>query len=91
MSEQVEKPINAGKPWTEDEIFLIATHTPSWHNAKFLAKQLGRTTHAVQYMWCKIYWSVKQLKEFAANDTETQQYQKILNARRRAGICIRCK
>ena len=24
MNEQVEKPINAGKPWTEDEIFLIA-------------------------------------------------------------------
>ena len=90
MDEEMRKPANAGKPWTEDEIFLVATHAPSWHNANYLAKTLERTPHAVQYMWCKLYWPVKQLKELAANDTKSEQYTKILNARRKANICIRC-
>ena len=84
-----EKAVNAGKPWTEEEIFLIATHTPTWHNAKYLANYLGRTTHAIQYMWCKLYWPVKRLKEYAAKDTKSEQYAKILKARRNAQICIR--
>lgn len=91
MNEEMDKPVNAGKPWTEEEIYLIATHTPTWHNAKYLANHLGRTTHAVQYMWCKLYWSVKRLKEYAANDTQSEQYKKILSARRKAGICVGSK
>ena len=42
-------------------------------------------------MWSKLYWSVKRLKEYAANDTDSEQYTKILNARKKAKICIRNK
>lgn len=91
MNQINEKPANAGKPWTEEEIYLIATHAPTSYNAEFLAKYLQRTTHAVQYMWSKLYWSVRQLKEYAANDTDSEQYTKILNARKKAKICIRNK
>lgn len=91
MDQEGLKPVNAGKSWTEEEIFLVARHLPDWKNANYLADVLGRTPHAIQYMWCKIYWPVKRLKEFAENDTKNEQYTKILNARRKAQICIRGK
>lgn len=91
MNQEGNQPANAGKPWTEEEIFLVARHLPDWKNANYLADVLGRTPHAIQYMWCKIYWPVKRLKEYAQNDTASEQYQKILNARRKANICIRGK
>ena len=87
MSNQTS-PANAGKPWTEDEIMLIASYVPTRRNAGFLADLLGRTPHAIQYMWCKLYWPVKQLKEYAVNDSENGHYKKILNVRKRMKICI---
>ena len=88
MSNNDTKPVNAGKPWSEEDIMLIASYVPTRRNAGFLAEMLGRTPHAVQYMWCKLYWPVKQLKEYAKNDTESQQYTKLLNVRRKMKICI---
>lgn len=85
------RPVNAGKPWTQDEIDLIAGMVPNWDNGCRLAKVLGRTPHAIQYMWSKIYWPVTKLKEYAKDDTKSQQYTKILKARRKADICIRCQ
>lgn len=90
MSTDVNQmPVNAGKPWSQDEIDLIAGMVPNWSNANKLAKVLGRTPHAIQYMWSKLYWSVKTLKEYAENDTKSEQYTKLLKARRKADICIR--
>ena len=91
MDREGIKPANAGKSWTEDEIFIVASYVPNWPNANYLAQTLGRTPHAIQYMWCKLYWPVKRLKEFAAKDTRDEQYTRILNARRKAQICIRGK
>ena len=85
-----ERPVNAGKPWSQDEINLVASLVPNWDNANRLAVVLGRTPHAIQYMWSKIYWSTKTLKEYAKNDTASEHYTKILNARRSANICNRC-
>ena len=89
MSES-NKPLNAGKPWTQEEVDLVASMLPNWDNANKLAVVLGRTPHAIQYMWSKIYWSTTALKEHARNDTASEHYTKILNARRNANICIRC-
>lgn len=91
MSTNNEKPVNAGKPWSQEEIDLIAKLVPNWENANLLASVLGRTPHAIQYMWSKLYWSVKMLKEHIDSDTSSEHYQKILNARRKANICIRNK
>ena len=85
-----EKPRNAGKPWTQEEVDLVAAETPTWDNANRLAPVLGRTPHAIQYIWSKLYWSTKALKEYSRNDTASEHYTKILNARRKAHICIRC-
>ena len=84
------KPLNAGKPWSQEEVDLVASMLPNWDNANRLAVVLGRTPHAIQYMWSKIYWSTTALKEHAKNDTVSEHYTKILNARRKANICIRC-
>ena len=48
------KPLNAGKPWTQEEVDLVASMLPNWDNANRLAVVLGRTPHAIQYMWSKI-------------------------------------
>lgn len=90
MSTNSEKPVNAGKPWTQEEVDLVASTLPNWDNANRLAPVLGRTPHAIQYMWSKIYWPTKTLKQCAQNDTASEHYTKILNARRKANICIRC-
>ena len=82
-------PANAGKPWTEEDIMLIASYVPTRRNAGFLAEVLQRTPHAIQYMWSKLYWPVKTLKEYAANDTASGHYRKILNVRKTMKICIK--
>ena len=84
-----ETPANAGKPWTEEDIMLIASYVPTRRNAGFLAELLQRTPHAIQYMWSKLYWPVKQLQEYASNDTKSGHYQKILTVRRKMKICIK--
>lgn len=88
MNNPNETPANAGKPWTEEELMLIASYVPTKYNAKILANLLQRTPHAIQYMWCKLYWPVKQLQEYASNDTKSGHYTKILNVRRKIKICI---
>lgn len=82
------KPENAGKPWTEEEMFLVASYTPTWSNIQMLAKHLKRTPHAIQYFYCKLYTKSTILKEYAKDDTKSEQYAKILKVRREADIAI---
>ena len=53
--EEPKKPKNAGKPWTEEDMFLVGSFAPTWRNICWLAERLGRTPHAVQYLLCKMY------------------------------------
>lgn len=82
------KPVNAGKPWTEEEMFLVGSYIPTWNNVCWLAKKLGRTEHAIQFFYCKLYSKTTTLKEWAKDDTKTEQYQKILNVRRKLDLSI---
>ena len=82
-------PVNAGKPWTYEEMLLIAGYVPTKHNITFLANQLGRTSHAVQYMFCKIYSKSSSLKEAIQNkESESLQYTNALKVRQALGISI---
>ena len=29
-----EKPVNAGKPWTEEDMFFVGSFAPTWRKAK---------------------------------------------------------
>ena len=84
-----EKPVNAGKPWTYEEMLLIASYVPTRHNIKFLAEQLGRSFHAVQYMFCKIYTKSSSLKEAVKNkESESLQYTNALKVRHALSLQI---
>lgn len=82
------KPENHNKPWSKDQIRYVAAHVPTEENCDKLAKILGRTEHAIQYMWCKLYMRTSDLKELAKpeNDTKTQQYKMILEVRKETKI-----
>lgn len=86
------EPRNAGKPWSKEDIYLVGSYVPTWENAKTLAKHLGRTEHAIQYMWCKLYTRTSVLKEWAKpeNDTKTHQYKMILEVRKELDLQIGC-
>ena len=84
-----EQPINAGKPWTYEEMLLIAGYVPTRHNIKFLADQLGRSFHAVQYMFCKIYTKSSILKDAVENkESESLQYTNALKVRQALSLQI---
>ena len=83
-----EKPVNAGKPWSEEEMFLVASYLPTWKNVCMLAEHLGRTKHAIQYFYCKLYSKTTKLKEWSKDDTKTEQYSKILKVRKELDIVI---
>lgn len=84
-----EKPVNAGKPWTEEDMFFVGSFAPTWRNICWLADRLGRTPHAVQYLLCKMYCKTTDLKEWAKIDTsKSEQAKKILKVRRELGIAI---
>lgn len=87
MSNQ-EIPVNAGKPWSEEDLILIASYVPSRRNAGHLAELLRRTPHAVLYMWKKLYWPLDQLKEYANNSDDNSQYKKLLKVRKRFKILM---
>ena len=79
--EEREKPVNAGKPWTEEDMFFVGSFAPTWRNICWLADRLGRTPHAVQYLLCKMYCKTTDLKEWAKVDTSKseQAIQKRIN------------
>ena len=80
---------NAGKPWTYEEMLLIASYVPTKHNIKFLADQLGRSFHAVQYMFCKIYEKPSKLKEdIKTKESKSMQYTNALKVRQAIGLQI---
>ena len=83
-----QKPVNAGKPWTEEEMFLVGSYVPTWNNVIMLANHLGRTPHAIQFFYCKLYSKTTTLKEWAKDDTKTEQYSKILKVRKQLDISI---
>lgn len=81
--------VNAGKPWTYEEMLLIASYVPTKHNIKFLANQLGRTPHAVQYMFCKIYTKSGKLKnDIETKESKSMQYTNALEVRQAIGLQI---
>lgn len=83
------KPVNAGKPWDYQDILLVARTAPNWDNADALTRILGRSHHAIQYLWSKLYMSTTDLKKWAEVDTsKSEQAKKILKARRETRICI---
>ena len=76
------KPVNSGKPWTYEEMLLIAGYVPTKHNIKFLADQMGRSYHAVQYMFCKIYEKSSSLKkDIETKESKSMQYTNALKVR----------
>ena len=83
-----QKPVNAGKPWTEEEMFLVGSYIPTWNNVIMLAKHLGRTPHAIQFFFFFLYSKTSTLKKWASDDTKTEQYKKILNVRRKLDLSI---
>lgn len=83
------KPINAGKPWSYEEMLMIAGYVPTKHNIRFLADQLGRSYHAVQYMFCKIYEKSSSLKEDIKNkESKSMQYTNALKVRQAINLQI---
>lgn len=83
------KPVNAGKPWTEEEMYLVASYVPTWRNIQMLAKHLGRTEHAIQFFYCKLYSKTSRLREqIAVYDTKSEQFAKILKIRKELDIAI---
>lgn len=87
---ETNTPENAGKPWTKEDIYLVASYAPTYRNAEQLAKHLGRTEHAIQYMWCKLYTKTSTLKQWAKpeNDTKTHQYKMILEVRKELDLQV---
>ena len=84
-----QTPVNAGKPWTEEEMRLVASFAPTWRNIQMLAKCLGRSVHAIQYFYCKLYMRTSALKkQILVYDTKSEQFAKILKIRREFGIAI---
>lgn len=84
-----QKPANAGKPWSEEEMFLVGSYVPTDKNIQMLAKHLGRTAHAVQYFYYKLYRKTTDLKQWAEIDTsKSEQAKKILKVRRELGLVI---
>lgn len=47
---------NANQPWEYKDVYLVASTLPTVDNCRRLSTVLGRTEHAVQYLWCKIYF-----------------------------------
>lgn len=82
-----EMPDNAGKPWTEEDLIILASYTPTKPNSYVVAKLLGRTPRAVKYMWCKLYWPSQKYIEHAERDPRMKEhYEKIMEARKKMQI-----
>lgn len=52
---KTEKPENGGKPWSEWEMTLVVSTLPTKGNKEMLAKQLKRTTGAIDFVWWSVY------------------------------------
>ena len=84
-----QKPVNAGKPWTEEEMYLVASYVPTWRNIQMLARHLGRSEHAIQFFYWKLYSKTSKLKEqILVYDTKSEQFAKILKVRKELDIAI---
>lgn len=79
----------AFEPYTREEIQLILSLTPTYGNVKNLAKSLGRTNEAIQFIY-KLAYSRRWLKEWleALGPHQDDVATKIAVAKKRLGIFV---
>jgi len=54
---------NKGKKWADEDLTLILSMVPSIFNRDHLAKMLGRTPRAIEFIWEGAYGTTKLLRE----------------------------
>lgn len=78
------RPLNDRLPWTLEDLRQVCTMSPTMDNKKYLAKVLQRSTHAIQYVWCDFYRSIKSLKEQDGGNL-SEYHQSIVKLKREIG------
>lgn len=83
------KPTNHGKPWTLDELRLVAMQAPIASNLNVLARTLDRTGYAVMQAWRKLYTSESKVKkEWFKDKPIPENWQLVHQVRKELGIVV---
>lgn len=80
------KPVNAGKPWSVEDLVILANTAPTKHNISYLAKSLGRTEDAVYSQYYLLFCSPSYLKQ--VDGTILEQHKRILQAKKISGLHV---
>lgn len=80
------KPINAGKPWSVEDLVILANTAPTKHNISYLAKSLGRTEDAVYSQYYLLFCAPSYLRQ--ADGSILEQHKRILQAKKIAGLQV---
>lgn len=80
------KPVNAGKPWSVEDLVILANTAPTKANLKWLANSLGRTESAVYSQWYLLFCAPSYLKQ--SDGSILEQHKRILKAKKIAGLCV---
>lgn len=80
----MEKPSNAGKPWSVEDLVILANTAPTKHNVKYLAKSLNRTEAAVWSQYYLLHCAPSYLKQ--ADGSILEHHKRIIKARKIAGL-----
>lgn len=77
---------NAGKPWSVEDLVILANTAPTKHNISYLAKSLGRTEDAVYSQYYLLFCAPSYLKQ--ADGTLLEQHKRIIKAKKIAGLQV---
>lgn len=80
------KPINARKPWSVEDLVILANTAPTKHNVEYLARSLGRTEAAVWSQYYLLYAAPKYLKQ--ADGSILEHHRRVLQAKRIAKLGV---
>ena len=80
------KPQNHMKPWSVEDLVLVANTLPTKANRKLLAKSLDRTEDAIQSQWYLLYCAKSYLRD--ENGEIPEQYKRLLKAKDIVGITV---
>lgn len=79
-------PENKNKPWTLDDLVIVANTLPTKNNVKLLAKSLKRSEGAIWSQWYSIYLAPNYVKKKIRDGEEF--YAKVLKAKEIVGIGV---
>ena len=82
----MDKPANAGKPWSVEDLVILANTAPTQSNVKWLAKSLGRTEDAVWSQYYLLFCAPSYLKQ--ADGSVLEQHKRIIQAKKIAKLGI---